>query len=172
MKMCNKMTAKRVTSKSMGLNVKSKCLKKSNRISSYEKSSEPDHCSSKTRVLIRQHVVPGDAASQAKVFRIRSGMDSSFRCEEAQPVSGCDLPVPPVLRDWQFCVDRDDHGIRDLERLGTDEVLGYPTQSALAQRGVVVAHERCEADIAGLRDHNCRYACKIDPFGGGFCNQN
>jgi hypothetical protein len=102
--------------------------------------------------LIGDEVVVGDAAASAKVFRIGAGMDSTARRHEADAVGRGHLATSPDVGDRQSVLCRHDSGVGCGDGLGPDEVLADPGQPGTAERWLVGADHRLEADVAGLGD--------------------
>src|SRR4051794_25518462 len=102
--------------------------------------------------LVGDEVVVGDAAASAEVFWIGAGMDGTARRHETDAVGRGHLATSPDVGDRQSVLCRHDFGVGRGDGLGPDEVLADPGKPGTAERWLIGADHRLEADIAGLRD--------------------
>jgi len=79
-----------------------------------------------------------------------SGVQRSDGHDEAEAVSGGDFAATPVASELECRLIVDQPSIRLRQRLGPEVVLVDPTQPAARQPGHILAHQRLQANVAGL----------------------
>lgn len=109
-------------------------------------------------VLIREHVVPGDAPALSEVFGVGSCVYGAFGSQKAKPIGGGGLSISPIRGDRQPRVGGDNLCIGCSECFRSHEVLVHPGQTALPQRGMIFTNERFKTNVAGLGHKNCTQA--------------
>ena len=86
--------------------------------------------------LVGHQVVVGDAAPDAEVARVGSGVDGPAGDDEAHPVGGSDLAMAPEPGDRQRVLGGDHPGVGGRDRLVADEILRDPRQPGPFERRI------------------------------------
>ena len=102
--------------------------------------------------LVGDEVVVGDAPPGAEVFRVGPGVGGTAGRHEADAIGRGYLAAAPDVGDRQRVLRRHDLGIGGGDGVRPDEVLADPGQPVSAERRLVSADQRFEADVASLRD--------------------
>ncbi len=90
------------------------------------------------RPLIGQQVVPGDATAPIEILRVRAGMDTAHRDDEAHTICGGDISSAPRLGKRDAALRCHQKTIGSHERFVAQIVLVHPKQAVSPQRASVL----------------------------------
>jgi hypothetical protein len=108
------------------------------------------HYAVETGVLVRGHIVVGDAALATEISRVRPGMDGADRHHKPQPVGGRHLAGAPGANEVDAILRGDELRVCCRQRIGADVVLLDPAEARSAHGRHLWLDHRLKSGVEGL----------------------